>query len=99
MSGTLAHAKFGTAAMVGAVLLELSALASPTAQAQVAEAGYAPAIGLGRGWAPPAEAAKPTESKDGASQTLGWSAYAGFVSDYIYRGTTLSDRKPAAGAG
>ena len=98
MSGTLAHAKIGTAAMVGAVLLGLGVLARPTAQAQVAEASYVPAIGLGRGWSPPAEA-KPTESKDGASQTLGWSAYAGFVSDYIYRGTTLSDRKPAAGAG
>jgi uncharacterized protein (TIGR02001 family) len=98
MSGTLARARVGAAAMAGVALLSLGAFAGSDAQAQVAEAGHAPAIGLGRGWSP-SEAAKPAETKDGTSQALGWSAYAGFVSDYIYRGTTLSDRKPAAGAG
>ena len=38
-------------------------------------------------------------SKDREGETIQFSAKAGIASDYIYRGTTLSDRKPAVGAG
>jgi uncharacterized protein (TIGR02001 family) len=51
----------------------------------------------GRGWAGPELAKLP--SKEGDAGPLQFSAKAGFASDYIYRGTTLSDRKPAVGAG
>jgi uncharacterized protein (TIGR02001 family) len=37
--------------------------------------------------------------QDGAPSPFEFSARAGFASDYIYRGVTLSDRKPAVGAG
>ena len=55
------------------------------------------AINLGgRGWAG-AEAPRVPKEREG--ETLQFSAKAGIASDYIYRGTTLSDRKPAVGAG
>jgi uncharacterized protein (TIGR02001 family) len=64
-------------------------LAPMTAQAQSAPG----AIGLGnRGWS--AADTQPATSADGPE----FSARAGFASDYIYRGTTLSDHTPAAGA-
>ncbi len=51
------------------------------------------AIGLGnRGWS----AAEP--SRAASANELEFSARAGAASDYIYRGTTLSDHGPAAGA-
>jgi Bacterial protein of unknown function (Gcw_chp) len=51
------------------------------------------AIGLGnRGWS-----AADTNQATSANE-LDFSARAGLASDYIYRGTTLSDHKPAAGA-
>jgi uncharacterized protein (TIGR02001 family) len=37
--------------------------------------------------------------RDGAPSPFEFSARAGLASDYIYRGVTLSDRKPAVGAG
>ena len=42
---------------------------------------------------------RPTASKDGDGNAPQFSARVGIASDYIYRGTTLSDRKPALGAG
>ncbi len=60
------------------------------ARAQTSPAG---AIGLGnRGWSA-AETNQTTSTNE-----LELSARAGFASDYIYRGTTLSDHGPAAGA-
>ena len=50
----------------------------------------------GRGWA---GAETPRVPKEREGETLQFSAKAGIASDYIYRGTTLSDRKPAVGAG
>ena len=51
------------------------------------------AIGLGnRGWS-----AADTNRATSANE-VEFSARAGFASDYIYRGTTLSDHGPAAGA-
>jgi uncharacterized protein (TIGR02001 family) len=61
---------------------------------QVSHAARSQAIDLGgRGLATP-EPASPKEEHDG----LKFSAKAGFASDYVYRGVTLSDRNPAAGA-
>ena len=55
--------------------------------------GTAGAIGLGnRGWS-----ATDTTNATSANE-VEFSARAGLASDYIYRGTTLSDRGPAAGA-
>lgn len=49
----------------------------------------------GRGWSP-------TEgrlvSADRTTNQFEFEVRAGFASDYIYRGTTLSDHKPAVGA-
>jgi len=51
------------------------------------------AIGLGnRGWSAAAS------NRATSVNELEFSARAGFASDYIYRGTTLSDHGPAAGA-
>lgn len=50
----------------------------------------------GRGLAPP-EATSQEASKD-ENEGLKFSAKAGVASDYVYRGTTLSDHKPALGA-
>ena len=76
------------AALVG---LWLAPMAGGLAQAETpAPAG---AIGLGnRGWS-----AADTNQATSANE-LEFSARAGFASDYIYRGTTLSDHGPAAGA-
>ena len=59
--------------------------------------GASKAINLGgRGWSAPAATAATAPKEE---ETLQFNAKAGFASDYIYRGTTLSDRKPAIGAG
>ena len=84
----------------GAGLLGLEALVGFAAHAQVNQqepdsTGRAINLG-GRGWGVPATTAA-TPPKEG--ETLQLSAKAGIASDYIYRGTTLSDRKPAVGAG
>src|SRR5262249_32274015 len=61
--------------------------------AQAEAPGPAGAIGLGnRGWS-----AADTNRVTSANE-LEFSARAGAASDYIYRGTTLSDHGPAAGA-
>jgi uncharacterized protein (TIGR02001 family) len=82
----------------GAGLLWLETLIGFAAHAQVGQQGAdsaSKAINLGgRGWAVP-EATTPAKE----TETLQFSAKAGLASDYIYRGTTLSDRQPAVGAG
>jgi uncharacterized protein (TIGR02001 family) len=61
------------------------------ARAETPEVTPESAIGLGnRGWS--AAVTKPE------TDALEFSARAGFASDYIYRGTTLSDHGPATGA-
>src|SRR5262249_25425885 len=61
--------------------------------AQTREVSPGGAIGLGnRGWSA-------TDTSHATSENeLEFSARAGFATDYIYRGTTLSDHQPAAGA-
>jgi uncharacterized protein (TIGR02001 family) len=88
----------GWVAMVGTGLIWLGALTTSPAQAQSPGAGATGAISLGnRAWSP-SEATRPVPSNDGATDKLEFSAQVGLATDYIYRGTTLSDRKPAAGA-
>jgi hypothetical protein len=67
------------------------------AHAQVQSQERAPSIGLGgRGWGASERAAS---FKERAADAFEFNTRAGLASDYIYRGVTLSDRKPAVGAG
>ena len=78
------------AAFVG---LWLTPMTGSLARAETPEVSPAGAIGLGnRGWS-----AAETNHATSANE-LEFNARAGFASDYIYRGTTLSDHGPAAGA-
>jgi uncharacterized protein (TIGR02001 family) len=80
--------------LVAAGLHCLIGLTGFTARAQTPQSSIS--LG-GRGWGA-TESAHPTPSTD-REETIQFSAKAGIASDYIYRGTTLSDRKPAVGAG
>lgn len=84
---------------IGAVAgLWLALVTGGSARAETPETGSGGAIGLGnRGWSA-AEVNRATPSKDRAPAEFEFSARAGVVSDYIYRGTTLSAHQPAAGA-
>jgi uncharacterized protein (TIGR02001 family) len=83
--------------VVGAVLLTVEVLAGIPARAQAPEARSAGGINLGgRGWSS-SEVAR-TTPKDQLIGPVEFSVRGGLASDYIYRGTTLSDRKPAVGA-
>ena len=78
------------AAFVG---LWLAPMTGGLARAETPEVSPGVAVGLGnRGWSAP-ETSRATSVNE-----LEFSARAGFASDYIYRGTTLSDHGPAAGA-
>jgi uncharacterized protein (TIGR02001 family) len=78
------------AAFVG---LWLAPMTGGLARAETPEVSPGGAIGLGnRGWSAPAS------NRATSVNELEFSARAGFASDYIYRGTTLSDHGPAAGA-
>jgi uncharacterized protein (TIGR02001 family) len=73
--------------------LWLAPMSCGLARAQTPEVSAGGAIGLGnRGWS-----ASETSHATSANE-FEFSARAGFASDYIYRGTTLSDHGPAAGA-
>ena len=73
--------------------LWLAPMSCGLARAQTTEVSAGGAIGLGnRGWSA-SETSRATSANE-----LEFSARAGFASDYIYRGTTLSDHGPAAGA-
>ena len=83
-------------AAVGALLC-LEALVVSAARAQSSQSGSTGTINLGvRGWSAPQTTSAP--STDRAADEIAFSVRAGIASDYIYRGTTLSDRKPAIGA-
>jgi uncharacterized protein (TIGR02001 family) len=78
------------AAFIG---LGLAPMTDGLARAETPEVSPGGAIGLGnRGWS--AAETNPVTSVTEPE----FSARAGFASDYIYRGTTLSDHGPAAGA-
>ena len=73
--------------------LWLAPMTGGLARAETPEVSTGGAIGLGnRGWSAPAT------NRATSANELEFSARAGFASDYIYRGTTLSDHGPAAGA-
>ena len=73
--------------------LWLAPMSCGLARAQTTEVSAGGAIGLGnRGWS----ASEPNRAT--SANELEFSTRAGFASDYIYRGTTLSDHGPAAGA-
>ena len=75
------------------VALSLAPMTGGLARAQTLEVSPGGAIGLGnRGWS----ASEPNRAT--SANELEFSARAGAASDYIYRGTTLSDHGPAAGA-
>src|SRR6187399_1849843 len=85
-----------TARVVCGVIVLLSA-GLARAQAPMQTAASPPAIGLGgRGLA---ASDRPASFKERAAEAFEFSARAGVASDYIYRGVTLSDRKPAFGVG
>jgi uncharacterized protein (TIGR02001 family) len=76
-----------------AVLLLLAMTAENSVHAQESAGNPGSAINLGgRGWLAPEERPERAESQ------LKYEIRGGFVTDYIYRGTTLSDHKPAIGA-
>jgi uncharacterized protein (TIGR02001 family) len=71
----------------------MAPLTGGLAHAQTLDVSPGGAIGLGnRGWS----ASEP--NREESANKLEFSARAGLASDYIYRGTTLSDHGPAAGA-
>jgi uncharacterized protein (TIGR02001 family) len=73
--------------------LWVASMSCGLARAQTPEVSAGGALGLGnRGWST-SETSHATSANE-----LELSARAGFASDYIYRGTTLSDHGPAAGA-
>lgn len=81
------------ASIAAFVVLWLVPMTGNLARAQTPEVSPGGAIGLGsRGWS----AAEPNRATP--TNEIDFSARAGFASDYIYRGTTLSDHGPAAGA-
>src|SRR4029077_15272156 len=80
-------------AVVVAVAL-LIADGSAQGQASMGYSGGAISLG-GRGWS--SFEALPVTSDQGANQ-FEFSFRGGFATDYMYRGTTLSDHKPAVGA-
>ncbi len=98
------RARARSIAIVGAGLVCLEVLAGSAAHAQALEQASggnttAAAIALGgRGWSA-SETVRTTPAKERETTSLEFSARAGLASDYIYRGTTLSDRKPAVGGG
>jgi uncharacterized protein (TIGR02001 family) len=82
-----------TGSAVAAAVLSLVTIAGAPAFGQNSADYSGRAINLGsRGWSAP-EGAPQQETNQ-----FELSARAGFATDYIYRGTTLSDRKPAVGA-
>ena len=89
--GVASVQRAGGVSLAASVGLWLALAAGALAQANPPGSGGA--IGLGnRGWS----AADP--NRESSSNELEFSARAGAASDYIYRGTTLSDHGPAAGA-
>jgi uncharacterized protein (TIGR02001 family) len=90
-AATVCHV--GGASIAAFAGLWLAPMTGGLARAETPEVSPGGAVGLGnRGWSAP-ETNRATSVNE-----LEFSARAGFASDYIYRGTTLSDHGPAAGA-
>jgi len=67
------------------------------AHGQTGEANAVGSTDLGARGGPAAQA-RPAPKQDDAASTVEFSARAGFASDYIYRGITMTARNPAVGA-
>ena len=82
-----------SASIAAFVALWFAPITGGLVRAQTTEVSPGGAISLGnRGWSA-------TDTSHATSENqLEFSARAGFATDYIYRGTTLSDHEPAAGA-
>ena len=85
--------RISSASIAAFVALWFAPMTGDLVRAQTTEVSPGGAISLGnRGWSA-------TDTSHATSENeLEFSARAGFASDYIYRGTTLSDHQPAAGA-
>jgi uncharacterized protein (TIGR02001 family) len=98
--GEFSRARMLIVAFVAAVALLLAPVIGDALRAQTRDEGAAGSVDLGARGGLAAEAPVATAPpRDGASTSFEFSARAGFASDYIYRGVTLSDRRPAVGAG
>jgi uncharacterized protein (TIGR02001 family) len=85
-------------AMASAVVLSLG-LVTGGSHAQTSDNSTAGSINLGaRGNISAEPPARPAPAQAGATSPFEFSARGGFATDYIYRGTTLSDHRSAAGA-
>ena len=90
------RAALATAAVAA---LLIAAVPNSPARAQARDDSAVGAINLGtRGIAGGEARVRTTPSEDSKESAFEFSARGGFATDYIYRGTTLSDRKPAVGA-
>jgi uncharacterized protein (TIGR02001 family) len=86
-------------ASAATIVLWLAPVTGTSAQAQTGDNTAADSINLGARGAVAAEApVQIAPPKDGTASPFEFSARGGFVTDYIYRGTTLSDHRPAVGA-
>src|SRR6516165_5108736 len=86
-------------AMASAVVLSLGFATGGSAHAQTSDSSTAGSINLGaRGNIAAEPPARLAPAQAGATSPFELSARGGFATDYIYRGTTLSDHRPAAGA-
>jgi uncharacterized protein (TIGR02001 family) len=95
--GAVAPWQASRASIAALAGLWLALMISDLARAETPESSPGSAIGLGnRGWS--AAETKGAAPVSEPASGLEVSARAGFASDYIYRGTTLSGRDPAAGA-
>jgi uncharacterized protein (TIGR02001 family) len=87
-----------TSSIIGTVVAVAICAAGSNAGAQGSTpSGATSAINLGGRSLTGPEAIRTTS--EAGRETVQFSARAGLASDYIYRGTTLSDRRPAVGAG
>ena len=96
---SLGCCKLYAVASAATIALLLATVAGTSADAQTGDNTAVDAINLGARGAVAAEAPVQTAPpKDEAVSPFEFSARGGFVTDYIYRGTTLSDHRPAVGA-
>jgi uncharacterized protein (TIGR02001 family) len=94
----LGHARAHTQAFATALVLGIMAGAANSASAQTQESTTSGSINLGaRGGLVGGDPMR-MNVPDSPENPFEFSARAGFATDYIYRGTTLSARKPAVGA-
>ena len=99
-SGALIEFLCASAHTIALAALGLVPMITNSAHAQQPDNSGAGSLAISGRSGPAAGAAgRPASSQEGDGSTVEFSARAGFATDYIYRGTTLSDRKPAVGAG